>query len=86
MNDTLNKVYEDTDTLLGFVSFLKELGIINLESPCVPLAAKFYASYKDNIAQEHDYWLALARKEMLVADNGAVPSSYAVRVRHMLAR
>ena len=41
MNDKLNKVYEDTDTLLGFVSFLAEMGINNLNTPAITKAARF---------------------------------------------
>ena len=63
MNDTLSKVYEDTDTLLGFVSFLKEMGINNLNTPAITKAAQFYASYKEEIEdpEQHNYSLALGR-------------------------
>lgn len=67
MNDTLNKVYEDTDTLLGFVTFLAEMGINNLDTPAITRAAQFYASYKEEIEdpEQHNYSLALGKRELL---------------------
>ena len=88
MNDKLNTIENDTDTILGFVSFMREMGIINLEAPAVTKAAQFYASYKDGIndKEEHLYYVALGKKELLTECNDAVPSHYAARVRYVLSR
>lgn len=63
MNDKLQTINQDTETLLGFVTFLAEMGINNLNTPAIAKAAQFYASYKEEIEdpEQHNYSLALGR-------------------------
>ena len=77
MNDKLQTINQDTETLLGFVTFLAEMGINNLNTPAITKAAQFYASYKEEIEdpEQHNYSLALGKRELL-AIQGCAGKTY----------
>lgn len=77
-----------------FVRFLSSIGFNSLEEiepKTLDDAARFYASYREGLKNEPEYWTALGRRELQLVneierhkrESAHTKGSYASRVRYM---